>query len=282
MNHLENDGVMLVSIQMYDTVIHLNALSCPGFIMKRTSRIPSVFSSPPTVERPQGPPPRARTMGEWRTFLQPLRLLGASARLAAAPRGNGRVAVDIPGYKSPESAMAPIRMFLRSKGHDARSWGLGTNRGDPEQDRMRLIDRLESLVARSGRPVNLVAWSLGGTIAREAARLRPDLVHRVVAYGSPFIGGPSYTVAGGFADEAECQRIAAMQERLDREQPVQVPITTIFSRRDGVVNWRACLDHYSAQVTHVEVGSTHIGLGVDPDVWVAVANALAAPAAVCA
>ncbi|MEL6343448.1 MAG: alpha/beta hydrolase [Myxococcota bacterium] len=244
--------------------------------MSRVSHVPTVFSSPPTSERPQGRPPRARTFGEWRTLLQPVRLFGARARLAAAPRGDGRLVIDIPGYQSPESAMAPIRLFLRSKGHDARPWGFGVNRGDPERDRMRLLARLESLVSEAGRPVNLVAWSLGGIIAREVARLRPDLVHRVVVYGSPLIGGPTYTVAADFTDEKEQRRIAALQEQLDREQPVQVPITTIFSRRDGVVSWRACLDHYSPRATHVEVRSSHIGLGIDPDVWLAVAEALAA------
>jgi len=208
--------------------------------------------------------------------LQPLRLLGASPHLAEAPRGDGRLVIDIPGFKAPESSMAPLRMFLRAKGHDARPWGFGVNQGNPERDRIRLIERLEVLVAETGRPANLVAWSLGGVIAREAARLRPDLIHHVVTYGSPFIGGPTHTVGASSAGVEECQRIASLQEQLDREQPVQVPITTIFSRRDGIVNWLACLDHYSDQVTHVEVSSTQIGLGVDPDVWLTVANALAA------
>lgn len=205
-----------------------------------------------------------------------MRLLMAGPRLARAPRGDGRVVVDVPGYAAPEASMAPIRMYLRAKGHDARSWGLGTNEGRTGRDRTRLVERIEPLVAASGRPVNLVAWSLGGVIAREAARLRPDLVHRIVTYGSPIIGGPSHTTAARRVGEDECRRLALAQEQRERAQPLRVPVTAIFTRRDGIVNWQACLDHHTEDVTHVEVSSTHIGMGVDPHVWLTVADALAA------
>lgn len=54
------------------------------------------------------------------------------------------------------------------------------------------------------------------------------------------------------------------------------PVTAIYSQRDGVVDWRACLDHHFDRTTHIEVRSTHLGLGLDPDVWFALARALAA------
>lgn len=243
--------------------------------MPHPASFPATFTSPPTAERPAGPPPRRNTLGEWRTLREPPRLLRASPRLLRAPRGDGRLVLDIPGYLAPEATMAPLRLFLRAKGHDARPWGLGTNQGRPERAYRELLERLEPLVEASGRPASLVAWSLGGVIAREAARQRPDLIHRVVTFGSPLIGGPTHTVTAKRVGEAQCLRIAEQQEQLDREQPLQVPITTIFSRRDGVVNWRACLDHYSSDATHVEVSATHTGLVLDPDVWLTVARVLA-------
>jgi pimeloyl-ACP methyl ester carboxylesterase len=36
-------------------------------------------------------------------------------------------------------------------------------------------------------------WSLGGVIAREAAREAPSLIRHVVTIGSPVFGGPKYT-----------------------------------------------------------------------------------------
>lgn len=228
----------------------------------------------PTDERPIAPPARGMR-GEWRAVREPLRLLKHRQRLAGAPRGDGRLTVDLPGYGTSERSMAPIRWFLRRKGHDARPWGLGVNRGKPASLRHRFLEVLEPMVEATGRPANLVAWSLGGVVAREAARLRPDLVHRVVCFGSPLVGGPKYTALAWQVPPEECDRIEALQGRLDAEDPVQVPVTTIYSRQDRVVDWRASLDRWSAQVAHVEVRSVHTGLGVDPDVWVAVAEALA-------
>lgn len=234
-----------------------------------------VHASPPTTAPPRGAPSRTRTLGEWRTVIEPLRLGVATPRLARAPRGDGRPVVDIPGWLAPEVSMAPLRAFLRAKGHDARGWGLGTNRGNPKRDCYRLIARLEGLVADKGRAVNLVAWSLGGVIAREAGRLRPDLVHRIVTYGTPIIGGPTHTTAASHYGEDTRRQIAQRQAQLDQEQPLQVPVVVIFSPRDGVVDWRACIDHTSPHAEHVEVSSTHIGLGIDPDVWLTVAGAFA-------
>ena len=52
------------------------------------------------------------------------------------------------------------------------------------------------------------------------------------------------------------------------------PVTVIYSRNDGVVHWRACVDP-DPNTVNVEVSSSHIGLGIDPDVWVIVASTLA-------
>lgn len=232
---------------------------------------------PPTTDRPTAPPSSSTLRGEWRTVLQPARLVVHSRRLLEQPRGDGRLTVLVPGYLAPEASMAPMRWYLRSRRHDAKHWGLGTNRGDPESLRFTFLERLERMVEHAGRPANLVAWSLGGVVIREVARLRPDLVNRLVCYGSPLIGGPKYTIGAESVGPDECDRIEAVQEQLERDQPLQVPLTTIFSRADGVVDWRASLDHHSAQVDHVEVRSSHVGLGIDPDVWAAVADALAAP-----
>lgn len=224
---------------------------------------------------PEGPPSRAGLFGELGTALQPLRLAAKAPRLAAAPRGNGRTAVVLPGWRAPESSTLPIRAYLRKLGHDPQSWGLGVNLGDVEATRDRLLPRIQNKAEATGRPVNLIGWSLGGVVAREVARTIPDCVHRVVTYGSPILGGPTHTIGASNFGVEECERITQLQEELDRVDPIRTPITAAFTRNDNIVDWRSCIDRSSVDVTMVEVQSTHVGLGIDPDVWLIVANALA-------
>ena len=89
----------------------------------------------------------------------------------------------------------------------------------------------------------------------------------MITYGTPVIGGPTFTVGANKYGKEECQRIASLIDELDRDMPIAVPITAIFTRNDGTVSWPACIDRVSKRVTHIEVKSSHGSMGVDPDVW---------------
>ena len=227
------------------------------------------------IEAPVGPPTRAGLIGEVGTVLQPLRLAFGAPMLRRAPRGDGRVSFVLPGWKAPELTTAPVRAYLGKLGHDARSWGLGVNRGDVEATRDEMAERVIAVAEATGRPVNLIGWSLGGVVSREIARMAPEAVHRVVTYGTPAVGGPTFTAGHAAFGADECIRITQLQQVLDATEPIRRPITAIFTRNDTVVDWRACIDRTSPSVRMVEVGSTHVGLGFDPDVWLIVADALA-------
>ncbi len=54
--------------------------------------------------------------------------------------------------------------------------------------------------------------------------------------------------------------------------PPQVPLTSVFSRGDGVVWWEACVVPYA---TNVEVTGSHVGLAFNRKAYAAVAHALA-------
>jgi dienelactone hydrolase len=174
--------------------------------------------------------------------------------------------VDIPGWKAPEASMAPLRQYLRWLGYDARGWRHGTNQGRPEADAALLAEEVEASWQRSGARVALVGWSLGGVIAREVARAVPQAVRRVITYGTPVVSGPTYTMGATAFGAEESARIQQAVQELDRRQPITVPVTVIFTRRDRVVDWPASIDRFSTDVEHVEVDSTHLGMGVDPDV----------------
>lgn len=233
----------------------------------------TVYESPPDAEAPTPFPARRAMTQELATAREPFRLLGRFSDLARPPRGDGRLTVVIAGWLAPEGSLTPLRSFLAAAGHDARGSGLGVIRNDVETVIERFATRLETMM--TDRPAFLVGWSLGGVVARETARRRPDLVDRVVTFGTPAVGGPTYTVGAGRLGATECRRIEQLQRQLDADDPIRVPITAIFTRNDGVVDWRACIDRASLDVRHVEVRSTHVGLGIDPDVWQVVAETLA-------
>lgn len=228
---------------------------------------------------PQSPPPLAPTNRSslWReidALAQVPRLVAASRRLSQVPRGRAQV-VAVPGFAAPEATLAPLSAYLRMLGHEVSPWGLGRNRGKPEADLERLLPKLEERAARSDRPLVLIGWSLGGLIAREAARRRPDLIMGVASYGAPIIGGPTYTIAAGYFGRRECARISQLQQELDVDSPILVPAAVVFTKRDRVVSWSACIDHTSPRAEHIEVSSGHTGMGLDPDVWEAIAQRLA-------
>jgi pimeloyl-ACP methyl ester carboxylesterase len=232
------------------------------------------YAEPPPAPAPSGPPRRG-LRGEWRVGLEVARLVAATPTLGRAPRGEGAPAVLVPGWRAPPASMIPLRNYLRFLGHDARDWELGVNEGRPERDAPRLAEQVERIASVVGRPVTLVGWSLGGTIARETARQAPAAIAQVITYGTPVVGGPTHTIGARSYGPEESARISALIEELDAASPISVPITAIYTRRDGIVSWRACIDRTSPEVRHVEVSSTHISMGFDPDVWQVIADRLA-------
>jgi pimeloyl-ACP methyl ester carboxylesterase len=231
---------------------------------------PQRHERPLEAPDPGAPPSMRGLAGEAKTGLQLARLVRAAPWLAFAPRGDGRTVIDLPGWRAPEISNAPLRTYLRLLGYRARPWGLGTNTGNPERNTKLLVD----LLRRETEPVGLVGWSLGGVVAREIAREVPEHVACVVTFGSPIIGGPSHTVTAQNFDERELRRIRNLVDERDRTRPLGVPVTAIYTKDDRIVDWRACIDRRTEGVEHIEVRSTHLGLGVDPDVWWAVARAL--------
>lgn len=224
-------------------------------------------------------PPNARPPSLWATAGESLapaelfRLAAATNRLRRLPRGDGGPVILVPGMGATDASMQMLRQFLRHLGHDAQSAELGRIHRDVPVLAQRLMERTAELHRRAGRPVALVGWSVGGIMAREVARFHPDLVARVITFGSPIADGPASTVMHFRYSESDLRQIAAaMEER--RSTPIQVPVTAMWSRRDGVAAPSACIDEHSPDVENVEVSSTHLGMGVDPDVWSIIATRL--------
>lgn len=230
---------------------------------------------------PIRPPSRQAFWREGLTAVEPALLALNGIKLARQPRGDQRAVVVLPGFGAGDLSTAPIRQYLRSIGYDARGWGLGQNTGNVASFVRTMIDLVAAVSAEQQRPVPLIGWSLGGVIVREVARERPDIVEQVITLGSPIVGGPKYTRVGQVyeargADLDAIERVVASRNA----RPIRVPITVIYSKTDAVVAWQACIDHLNPQAEHVEVRTTHLGLGIHHDVFAEVAqrlNRLSAP-----
>jgi len=204
----------------------------------------------------------------------------AAPWLAFAPRGDGHGVLVLPGLLATDASTGVLRHFLRRLGYPARGWRLGRNIGPTTEVLDQLPGMLSALATDTGGPVSVVGWSLGGVYARELARQQPGLVRQVITLGSPF----GLTDPGQSHAHRVYQRRARLHARgrvPSREQiglPIPVPSTAVYSRRDGIVSWRACVEPESSHHQNVEVRCAHFGFGVDPATLWLIADRLASPA----
>jgi pimeloyl-ACP methyl ester carboxylesterase len=200
-----------------------------------------------------------------------------SPLLMRAPRGDGHPVLALPGFLASDLSMAPLRRYLTELGYDAHAWQMGRNLGGISRLREALRERLAAIHASTGRKVGLIGWSLGGVYARDLALHAPELVRYVVTLGSPFANDVRATNATKLYEMLSGETVGGDPELLEAiAGDLPMPATSIFSRADGVVNWRTCLLRPSATAENIEVYlASHVGLGVNPAVLWAVADRLA-------
>lgn len=202
-----------------------------------------------------------RELGTFRSVAR----IAVGGRLEPVAMAAGEPVMALPGFGFGDLAMTALRRQLRKAGFNDLKWGLGTNKGDVPTLLPRLIEQLEQAATLHEQPLRLVGWSLGGYLAREAARERPDLVAQVITLGSPIKGGPKYTAAAS-AYKLLGWDLDAIEAKVTERESVllQTPVTYIWSKRDGVVDWRATQDMGDTSATNIEVDCSHMAMVFDP------------------
>ena len=175
----------------------------------------------------------------------------AAPLVASAPRGDGHPVLVLPGLGGGDGSTRPIRWFLSRLGYRAYGWGLGTNTGPSKATATELDAMMTGIVSEHGQLVSLVGWSLGGVYACSLATRSPHRVRQVITLGSPL--------------------------RMAPRLPPTVAATSVYSRTDAIVPWRASLLAEGPQRENIEVRGSHLGLGHNPAVLVVVADRLAQP-----
>jgi pimeloyl-ACP methyl ester carboxylesterase len=203
-----------------------------------------------------------------------LRLAAPLLRKMPGARSNHSVMV-IPGFLGDDRGNGPLIRYLRRLGYNASGWRQGRNLGPNSFTEDSLRAALEPLIEAGSGKVSLVGHSLGGIYAREIARSEPDTVKHVITLGSPFGQG-----------HAQASHASRLYNRLNPEPnprddndllsiPPPVPTTAIYTKADGIVNWRTSVqqgDH--PHVHNIEVPGSHIGLNMNAAVWYWIARKL--------
>jgi pimeloyl-ACP methyl ester carboxylesterase len=189
-------------------------------------------------------------------------------RLAAA-RGDGHPVLVLPGFLAGDELTAVARRFLRQQGFDAHAWNAGLNWG--RWDALQLVlERVETLAQAAGRPVSLAGASMGGLYARALARQRPDLVRSVVTFGSAALPPHKSNHVWPLYEAVTRQP----EDTMHVPSPLPVPSTSVFSRVDGLSDWRPCVQPPGARQENVGIFSSHVGMLMHPAALVLLADRL--------
>lgn len=204
------------------------------------------------------------------------------------PRGDGAPVMLLPGFFAGDPSLGLMARWLRDIGYRPCRARIAANVDCAARMLTRIEAQLEELVERHGRRVSIVGQSRGGSLARILAVRRPELIEGIVCLGSPLrdelavhplvraqVRGVallgSLGVPGLFTLGCRSGCCADAHRALDEPVPPTVRFTSVYSRTDGVVDWRMCRDPAACQV---EVRSSHIGMAVNADVFRAVGVAL--------
>ena len=228
--------------------------------------------------QPMMPPPKLLL---WELRVVPELVTSFLPRPFAAklPRGRGEPVLVLPGFAADDIAIRLLTKRLKALDYRAETWGLGRNTGNMKKLMPQLIERVQQFSATAGAPLKLVGWSLGGVMARDIAREYPALVSQVITLGSPVVGGAKYTTFGsGYQKKGyDLDRMAQTANDRETAKTIPVPVTALYDRRDGIVNWAACIDRHNRHVHHIEVQCSHLGMVVDHGVFVQIAKSLSKP-----
>jgi pimeloyl-ACP methyl ester carboxylesterase len=228
-------------------------------------------------ERRLRPPGLFLMLAEARSLLEFNASLLLSPLLMRAPKGDGHPVLALPGFLASDLSMAPMRRYLRLLGYDTYAWKMGRNLGGIASRRNALKSLLTEIHTGTGRKVSIVGWSLGGIYARDLALRSPEMVRSVITLGSPFANDVRATNATRLYEALSGETVehnSELTQAIAGDLPV--PVTSIYSRTDGIVNWRTSLLRPSDTAENIEVHlASHVGLGVNAAALWAVADRLA-------
>jgi hypothetical protein len=208
------------------------------------------------------PPPPNRLL----TFCEPPRasmelgwLVAATPLLLAGPRGDGHPVLVLSGLSGGAGWTTVVRGYLKTIGHSVHAPRFAATKGPSERVRRLLAERVRELADQHGKRVSIVAWSVGGCFARQVVAADPSPVRQLITLGTP--------VDGIWYPEGHERSTG----------PLDVPVTSIYSRTDGIFEWHRCIQPRGPRAENVEVPTSHLGMASNPFTFHVLADRLALP-----
>lgn len=199
-------------------------------------------------------------------------------------RGSGSPVVVVPGFLSSDLHLQDLRLWLARIGYRPISSDIGRNADCPDLLLERLLETLDDAHREVKRPIQLVGHSFGGVLAWAAAARRPGIVSQVIALGAPLNGLRAHRRVLDMArmlaatlppprdrprrhgDHSHATECACEFLKDGVGDTTSGPhLVSVYSKSDGVVDWRTCLAEPPAE--NVQVHGSHLGLVMNRHVY---------------
>ncbi len=235
-----------------------------------------------------GGPHRLHSLLEMRVFSEMASLPLAWPMLMTLPKGDGHPVLLSPGFMGDEASLGALHLYLKNRGYDVRTWGMGRNVGFHRRHAQALEQKIRHIHHQTGRKVSLIGWSLGGLFSLYGALQAPECVRQLITLGSPVTVNSEGSQAPAMIKTL--YRLVAhpmgpsvhlMQpgiKRLRERHLPPVPISCLYSISDGVVPAQeATIEGDPSHCENIRVYGSHVGLGFNPMVLAVLADRLAQP-----
>lgn len=206
------------------------------------------------------------------------------------PKGDGSAVILIPGFLASDVYLVELYAFLSRIGYKPYYSGMGVNECPNLLMQRGLGRTMEQALYDTERRVHVIGHSLGGVIARSIAGKHPDEVASVITLGSPLRGTVMHpklleaveivreqilanngksVLPSCYTGRCACSFLSTLRRRL----PNTVTETAIYTRTDGLVDWRYTVTGDPEK--DFEVAGTHVGLAFNPVAYGIIADRLA-------
>lgn len=176
----------------------------------------------------------------------------------------------IPGFLAAPHSGSSVLHVMAQAGWNVEAAAVGRNSGPAYVGVAAAEADLQRMYETEGGPVTIVGHSRGGQFARILAVRHPTMVRQIITLGTPLLlKYPNFAAvkvpaelldktwrAGAFGEV-----FPDLESDVDRDRYAEFPdgidFVSIYSKTDGIVDWRTCIEPAAHTM---EVQASHRGL----------------------